>query len=104
MRHQHLLIRRLRELLSSRISKRGHLMQVVVQERLGNCDARRGCTSACREATELMALTEPYMEKRPLPPVKRLRLVVLRRPTKSARAVRRARSQARQPSLFDEAV
>lgn len=99
MRNQYLLIRRLATVLRSRMTTQGHLAQKVVQEGRGNClPPHKGCTPECREARELVDLTEPFMrETRDLPkPSKPLRPVALK--------PRRPKPRAGQPPLFGEAV
>lgn len=100
MRHQYLLIRRLRVLLERQMTRRDqpHLAQVVPWEGRGNCP-EDGCTKECQAARELLALTEPFERPIETKPVKPLRLVVMRR----RRAPRRTETPAVQPRLFEEA-
>lgn len=72
------LIERLTTLLCSRMTRAGHLAQVVVQEGRGNClPPSGGCTPACEEAGTLILEADAYL----------------------------ARTELRQPTLFDrEAV
>jgi hypothetical protein len=75
MRHQYLLIRRLAQLLQSRMTGAGHLAQVVTQEHRGNCSAKDGCTPGCLEAQALLLEAEPFMPKAPLRMTRRARAV-----------------------------
>jgi len=54
------LIRRLTELLCSRMTSAGHLAQVVTQEHRGNC-THRACTPACIEAGDLLVVADAYL-------------------------------------------
>lgn len=96
MRNQYLLIRRLRALLVTRMSKSGHLLQAVTQESRGNClPPSKGCHGGCIEANELLALTEPYMQPAVRKPV--------RLPARMPRLqLRRRVTATRQQGLFDE--
>lgn len=56
------LIGRLLALVCSRMSKSGHLLQVVTQESRGNClPPWNGCGPACREAGELILAADAYL-------------------------------------------
>lgn len=82
-RHQHLLIRRLRELLASRMTTAGHLALPVTREQRGGCPPGV-CSPRCIEARELMRLTESYLPvartaPRPVKPLPRVVLVVPRK-------------------------
>lgn len=99
MRHQHLLIRRLATLIRSRMTRLGHLAQTVQQEGRGNClPPSRGCSPACIESQELVALAEPYLRPATVKPPRKQPMVVLKPPA------RRVKTRSVQPDLFGEAM
>jgi len=59
------LIRRLTALLCSRMTRVGHLAQVVTQEHRGNC-SHRSCTPACIEAGDLLVAADAYLAEHEL--------------------------------------